>query len=253
MVNNAPFDATAVLEVVRQVISGATVVDTDTTVGSAGSQVLFTMSTPSKKQLYNIEISNYERLVDAVNEYDRAKQSLQEILSPDEFLATAPLGDAAIRTACSVLFRRNAVMIRIFTTPQVDSDINQLSLTSLRVSKLLDAHVVSHAVQRGMEARPAPNLRGETSISVVKGSKFSLHLDNVVDASAIRIAEVAEYNVVLSAGVGSVDGAYGFYAVGEGKTLVKLCVAHKENLSISATEVWVTVTAEDQRAKMVLK
>ena len=248
MVNNASFDSATVLGIVREVVSAAMILDTDTTVGSAGSQVLITMSGFSKEQ-FNVEISNYEQAVDAVNEYNGAKQSLQTILPPDGFLPTAPLGDAAIRTACSVLFRRNAVVIRVFTGPLPDSSINQLSIATLRISKLLDAHVLSHAVQPGLETRPAPNLRGDPNISVAKGSKFSLHLDNVVDASAVRIAEVANYNVVLSAGVGNVDGTYSFYAVGEGKTLVKLCVAHEKNLSVSATEVWVAVTAGDDNAE----
>lgn len=193
-----------------------------------------------------MEISNYERLTDAVNEYNEAKQTLQTILPPNEFLPTEPLGDDAIRTACSVLFRRNAVVIRVFSYPAPGSNINQLSVMTLRISKLLDTHISSHAVRGGLEARPTPNLREDTNVSIAKGSKFSLHLDNVVDASVVRIAEVADYNVVLSASVGDVDGTYSFYAVGEGKTPVKLCVAHEKNLSVSATEVWVTVTAEEE-------
>jgi hypothetical protein len=112
------------------------------------------------------------------------------------------------------------------------------------VSQLLDKHITTHAVQPGLEARPKPALRGDSSITVANGANFSLHLDNIADANVVKIAEVADSNVVLSAGPGDVSGRYSFYAVGEGKTLVKLCVAHGNNLSVSATEVWVTVTAK---------
>lgn len=247
MVNNASFDSAAVLSIVRRVISNATIKDTDITVGSAGSQILIIMSTPAKeKEQFNVEISNYERLIDAVSEYNNSKKTLQRILPAEDFLATKPLGDDAIRTACSILFRRNALVVRVSTHPLPGSDINQVSLTTLHVSQFLDTHITTHAVQPGLEARPNPILRGDSSTSVVNGARFSLHLNNVDDASAVKIAEVADPKFVLSAGPGDVNGKYDFYAAGVGQTLVKLCVAHGKNLSVSATEVVVTVTAGEK-------
>jgi hypothetical protein len=245
LINTAACDPHTLLRLLKPILHKSEIADTDTLVGSAGSQVLTIFSgIPSHSEPLNIEISNYESFPDARNAYIEQKDTLQTILPPDSFLPTPSLGDAAIRTPYSVTWRRNSVVLRAFTAATPTSDADAISPFLLRIARLLDQHIASHSVSSGNEARPAPTLRGEPAISVPVNSSFEVHLDDLDNTHAVKIAEVDDHKIVLPTALGASDGKFTFHALESGRTTVRLCVKHVKNITVSATEVVVTVTGK---------
>ena len=246
LVNNAPLSPEATRTIVDAVFPGASVADSDMLVGSAGCQSLTSINAPDlPEQPLHIEISNFEESADARFIYSEHERTLREIVTHEKLLPIDSLGDESIRSTGNVTFRRNAVLLRIFLSPIPGSDIVALADKVLDIAKLLDSHVDSHAVKPGNEARPSPVLREKPKILTKVGEEFSLHLGELGEAGDVLIAELDDHGVVLPAGPGTGDGKFRLFSVGEGKAKVSLCVAHREKLTVSVTEVEVEVKGTD--------
>jgi hypothetical protein len=252
LINNASCDPATVLGIISPVLSGAEIQFTDTLVGSSGCQILTGfLDIGFHSKVLNIEISNLENYRDAVSMFEERKSNLQCIVPADQIIPTDSVGDDVIRTAYSTTFRRNSLIIRIFTAATPRSNPQQIAKTLLHISHLLDTHIITHALPAGSEARPTPSLREEPTISIRTKTRFSLHLDGVSNTSEVKIAEVEDRGVVLPVGPGGNDGKFEFYATGEGATDLRLCVADGEKLVVSATKVAVEVTKQGEERRLV--
>ncbi|ORX96589.1 hypothetical protein BCR34DRAFT_593794 [Clohesyomyces aquaticus] len=245
LINNASCDPETILTFVKQILQTATISDTDILVGSAGCQILTNINAVTPDQLsgpVHIEISNFEDEADARFTYSKRERILRRLIPAEGLLPIQePLGDETIRTSTNITLRRNALLLRIFTSPQPGADIPATTDILLRLATLLDSHIATHAVNSGLEVRPKPVLRENPTISHVVGTAFTLHLNNLDNIGPILIAESDDHRVVLPAGPGTRDGAFKFFAIGVGKVGVRLCVAHREKLTAGVTVVEVEI------------
>jgi hypothetical protein len=243
LINNASCDPATVFGIINPVLSDTKIQFTDTLVGSSGCQILTGfLDSGFHSEVLNIEITNLEDSRDAASIFEKRKSDLQRIVPADKIIPTVSVGDDVIRTAYNTTFRRNSLIIRVFTAATPDSDPQHIAGTLLHISHLLDTHIITHTLPAGSEARPTPSLREEPITSIRAKTRFSLHLDGLSNVSNVKIAEVEDRGVVLPVGPGGDDGKFEFYAMGEGTTVVRLCVADEKKLFVSATVVTIEVT-----------
>jgi hypothetical protein len=242
LVNNAVLDPQTVRGLVSATIPSAQIESTDSIVSSRGCQVLTNLSGLSPHfQSLHVEISNYEHSAEAQAHYDRLASSLRRTVPSNPFQEPHALGDAATCTVSHVMWRRNSVLTRIFVTVMPESDLKHISNLLLDIATSVDGHLQEGAVSPGREMRPRSSVCEGPALSTPVGRRFSVHLDDVSDTQRVRVSEVDDRSVVLPAGPGQDDGAFEFYALKEGQTEVRLCVAHSKTLTGCVAEVKINV------------
>ena len=248
-VNDAPCNSSAILTIVKEVMSAAVIDSTDQTVGSCGCQTLVAFAgMPNTTNRLFVEITNLDSLSEALAYYERHRDVLAQLGDPETRLPANKIGQQAFRTPVSLFWRRNLMCIRVFVAASTVFHIplNEVATLILNVSKTLDAYLGAYAVKPGHESRPAPILKhGQDKLVVDASSKVEVHLHDAENISDICIAEIEDENIIQQASIGPrEDGKLGFIefiALQPGETKVVICVAHKINLSISTVNITIKV------------
>ena len=113
-----------------------------------------------------------------------------------------------------------------------------------RFAETIDQHLAENAVLPDAQTKPHPVLQTASPFEVKQGQPFTLKLQDVNDAHVLKPAEIDHPDLTYLAKNGSATGEYEFFALKAGRTRVRLLVAHKTLLTVTAVEVQVIITDE---------